>query len=78
MNLEILKVKDVRVILSLIVVVDTVVICTDMKACGKEGEECIHALGVLRVSLGCYVSFSYQSFCSLTNHYILLLLYLWI
>ncbi|QCE05571.1 Serine incorporator/TMS membrane protein [Vigna unguiculata] len=29
-----------------------------MKACGKEGEECIHALGVLRVSLGCYIFFS--------------------
>ncbi|WVY95979.1 hypothetical protein V8G54_028130 [Vigna mungo] len=44
-----------------------------IKACGNEGEDCFHALGVLRVSLGCYVSFSYQSFCSLTNHYILLL-----
>ncbi|XP_047178532.1 probable serine incorporator isoform X1 [Vigna umbellata] len=29
-----------------------------IKACGKEGEDCFHALGVLRVSLGCYIFFS--------------------
>ncbi|ESW17421.1 hypothetical protein PHAVU_007G238300 [Phaseolus vulgaris] len=28
-----------------------------IKVCGKEGEDCFHALGVLRVSLGCYIFF---------------------
>lgn len=29
----------------------------DIKACGPEGRDCCHTLGVLRVSLGCFVSF---------------------
>ncbi|XLS81798.1 hypothetical protein HN51_047629, partial [Arachis hypogaea] len=28
-----------------------------IKVCGNEGEECFHSLGVLRVSLGCYIFF---------------------
>ncbi|KAL2326575.1 hypothetical protein Fmac_025633 [Flemingia macrophylla] len=28
-----------------------------IKVCGSEGEDCFHSLGVLRVSLGCYIFF---------------------
>ncbi|XP_047312230.1 uncharacterized protein LOC124915536 [Impatiens glandulifera] len=28
-----------------------------IKSCGSEGRNCIHTVGVLRVSLGCFVSF---------------------
>ncbi|PON36119.1 Serine incorporator/TMS membrane protein [Parasponia andersonii] len=28
-----------------------------LKSCGINGRDCIHTLGVLRVSLGCFVSF---------------------
>lgn len=30
----------------------------DVKACGIEGRSCYQKMGVLRVSLGCFVSFS--------------------
>ncbi|XP_029124962.1 probable serine incorporator isoform X4 [Cajanus cajan] len=29
-----------------------------IKVCGSEGDDCFHSLGVLRVSLGCYIFFS--------------------
>ena len=53
----------------LILVIDTVLISTDIKVCGNEGDDCFHSLGVLRVSLGCYVSFTYQNLCFMMNHY---------
>lgn len=34
------------------------IIAADSKACGAEERECYHTMGVLRVSLGCFVSFS--------------------
>ncbi|KAL5194288.1 Serine incorporator 3 [Glycine soja] len=40
-----------------------------IKVCGNEGDDCFHSLGVLRVSLGCYVSFTYQNLCFMMNHY---------
>lgn len=42
-----------------LIVIDIYQPCTDIKACGNEGDDCFHSLGVLRVSLGCFVSFSY-------------------
>lgn len=33
----------------------------DVKACGIEGRSCYQKMGVLRVSLGCFVSFSVKS-----------------
>jgi hypothetical protein len=37
----------------------------DLRACGTGGRDCFQTLGVLRVSLGCFVSF-----CQLYNMYI--------
>lgn len=31
----------------------------DLKSCGNGGSDCFRTLGVLRVSLGCFVSFSW-------------------
>ncbi|KAJ6694974.1 SERINC-DOMAIN CONTAINING SERINE AND SPHINGOLIPID BIOSYNTHESIS PROTEIN [Salix koriyanagi] len=33
----------------------------NIKACGIDGQDCCHTLGVLRVSLGCFIFFSYHS-----------------
>lgn len=44
-----------------ITVIDLFLLFADIKVCGNEGDDCFHSLGVLRVSLGCYVSFSYDT-----------------
>lgn len=37
-----------------------VVFAADSRACGTEEAKCFHTMGVLRVSLGCFVSFASQ------------------
>jgi uncharacterized oligopeptide transporter (OPT) family protein len=56
-----------------IIVIDLFLLCTDIKVCGNEGEDCFHSLGVLRVSLGCFVSLTMSVSSSLG----LIILYLW-